>query len=140
MTIYAPGEPFVDANGNGRYDPEEYFLDLTYPNAADSAQYRKNGMRREQGTTFKRKVPAASASVGGRYETGVNVYGVLYTNGTYDATGNFVHYGAVVTKGGMAGSAGTPEIYFDERLVSGGWPPPEIQIPRTMISAWETEN
>ena len=66
---------------------------------------------------------------------------LLYTNGEYSAKGNWIYYGSVVTKEGMEAnsSAGTPDIYFDERLVNGAWPPADMGIPRTIITAWETE-
>jgi hypothetical protein len=138
MTIAAPGEPYIDANGNGQYDSDEYFVDLTYPNAVGNS-YAKHAMRRVV-DGYTRQVPWKDAASDGKYTIGINFNGVFYTNGIFDAQGNWAYYGSVVTKGGMTGSAGTPDIYFDERLVSGAWPPPEIQLPRTMISAWETEN
>jgi hypothetical protein len=60
--------------------------------------------------------------------------------GFYDAKGNWIYYGSVVTKEGMVtSSAGTPDIYFDERLISGAWPPADMGIPHTIITAWETD-
>jgi len=137
-TIYAPSEPYIDANGNGQYDSTEYFIDLTYPNSVNGT-YAKNGFHREA-DGYTRQIPYSDAAADGHYSVSCNLYGVLYTNGAYNAKGNWIYYGSVVTKEGMVtGSAGTPDIYFDERLVTGGWPPADMGIPRTIITAWETD-
>jgi hypothetical protein len=54
-TIFAPSEPYIDANGNGQYDSTEYFLDLTYPNSINGG-YAKNGLRRAA-DGYTRQVP-----------------------------------------------------------------------------------
>ena len=138
-TIYAPGEPYIDANANGMYDSTEYFVDLTYPNSIDGG-YAKNGLRRVA-DGYTRQVPADDAASDGHYSVKLNLYGVMYMNGKYSAKGNWTYYGSVVTKEGMLtnSGAGTPDIYFDERLITGGWPPADIGVPRTIITAWETD-
>ncbi len=37
------------------------------------------------------------------------------------------------------GGAGTPQFYFDERLIKDQWPPIDLGIPRTVITSWQTE-
>ena len=75
----------------------------------------------------------------------VNMYGVLYNSGEFSAQGNGVYFGSVVTQGGVGeshlgpGGAGNPTFYFDERLVKGEWPPPELNLPLTIISVWKTD-
>lgn len=137
-TIYAPSEPYIDANGNGVYDSTEWFIDLTYP-AGITGHYAKSGLHRAA-DGFTRQVPASDVSTAGHYSVGLALYGVLYTNGGYNAQGNWIYYGSVCTKQGMDGvGAGTPDLYFDERLVTGAWPPVEMGLPRTIITAWETD-
>lgn len=138
-SVPAPGEPYIDANGNGAYDADEVFLDLNYPNSV-GGNYDIVAARREM-DGFTRQVPSKDAGSDGKYNLSVNMYGVFYTNGKYDAAGNWTYYGAMVTKGGMTrnGGSGTADIYFDDRLVTGAWPPPDIDLPRTTITAWETE-
>ena len=136
--IIAPAEPYVDTNGNSVCDAGEYVYDLTYPGSLGS-NYTLNALR-QQGVGYTRYDPSLTGNTEGRYTTGVNVYGVLYTNGQYNADGNWTYFGSVITKEGFSGTAaGTPNIYFDERLIKGAWPPPNLNLPRTVITAWETD-
>ena len=138
-TVMAPGEPYIDANGNGRYDPDEYFVDLDYP-AAVTGTYVKHAMRRAV-DGYTRQVPWRDASSEGRYAIALNFNGIFHTNGIFDAQGNWVFHGSVSARQGMIawGNAGTPHFYFDERLIEGMWPPLDMGLPRTIITAWETE-
>ena len=29
--------------------------------------------------------------------------------------------------------------WFDERLIKGEWPPPDLELPRTMVTVWQTD-
>ena len=75
----------------------------------------------------------------------INLYGVLYNSGAFSLQGNGVYFGSVIAAGGVGedyfgpGAAGDPEIYFDERLVKGDWPPPELALPLTIITVWKTD-
>jgi len=65
---------------------------------------------------------------------------VVYTSGKWEAQGNAAYYGSVVAKEGMGGgSRGTPDIFFDTRLIEGTWPPQKYKLPRVIISSWETD-
>ncbi len=139
MTIAAPGEPFIDANGNGQYDSDEYFVDLDYPNAVGSA-YVKHAMRRVADGVHP-PGPWKDASSDGKYIDRAQLqWRLLHERDCSTPRETGPTTAAWSRRQGMTGGAGTPDIYFDERLVSGAWPPPEIELPRTMISAWETEN
>ncbi|HEX7136807.1 MAG TPA: hypothetical protein VF219_03135, partial [Vicinamibacterales bacterium] len=63
----------------------------------------------------------------------VGVQGVIYNQGSFSSTGNASYFGALVV-GQDTNPKGTPDIYFDERLIKGGWPPPGVNFPRVMIS------
>jgi hypothetical protein len=137
--LIAPAEPYIDANANGIYDSTEYFVDMNYP-ASVGGTYSINGMRRVA-DGFTRQDPSLDVATTGKWNADINLYGILYINGTYDAQGNWIYFGSIVTKSGMYGNggAGTPNIYFDERIVKGSWPPPELGLPRTVITAWMTQ-
>jgi len=136
--LIAPGEPYIDSNANGQYDSTEYFIDLTYP-GSESGTYSVNGMRRVA-DGYTRQDPSVDVASSGKWNADINVYGILFVNGTYDAQGNWIYFGSVVTKSGMAiGSSGTPTFYYDERIAKGNWPPSWMGLPRTIVTAWMTQ-
>ena len=69
------------------------------------------------------------------------MYGILFINGAYDAQGNWIYFGSIVTHAGMYGNggSGTPDIYFDERIAKGTWPPASLGLPKTVVTAWMTQ-
>jgi|GEM_PF-1149855 len=138
-TLFAPGEPYVDANDNHRYDPDEWFVDLTYP-AGITGTYGKSGMHRVV-DGFTRQVPSVDASPDGRYSAGINMDGIFYTSGAYDAQGNWIFHGSFLSRTGiyLNGSSGTPLFYFDERLITDQWPPIDMSLPRTIVTSWVTD-
>ncbi len=136
-TLIAPAEPYIDANGNGLYDDGEYYIRLTYPGSPSGTAWTKSG-----GSTVgaARQDPAVDAAPAGKYAANLNVYGLLYTNGSFQSSGNWVFFGAVVSKAGIAPHiAGSPDYYFDERMIKGMWPPPDLNLPKTVITAWQTD-
>jgi len=136
-TITAPGEPFIDANANRRYDPDEYFVDLTYP-VTIGGSYVKNGMRREI-DGYTRQVPWMELSSEGTYTRGANFRGVLYTTGTFANNGSWVGYGSTIATQAILWSTTSSSIYFDERLNEGKWPPSDMNLPRTIVTPWEAD-
>ena len=60
--------------------------------------------------------------------------GVLYIEGQFEQTGNMHYFGSVLVEGD-ASKAGTPDIWFDERLIKGQWPPADFNFPRVYVSA-----
>jgi hypothetical protein len=141
--LRAPGEPYQDVNGNGRYDSDEPFLRISYPTdyTHANADFTHTGVWQSQddyGASYTR------LDDGPAQNQNIHVFGVLYTNGEWDAKGNAMYFGSVITKGGGAESgaaaAGTPDVFFDERLIKGGWPPKEIGLPRVYITEWETQD
>src|SRR5205823_3184190 len=124
---------------NGVYDSTEWFVDLNYP-VSVNGNYSVNGMRRVA-DGYTRQDPSVDAGTSGKYNADINMYGILFINGAYDAQGNWIYFGSIVTKAGMYGNGGggTPDIYFDERIIKGTWPPSELGLPRTIITAWMTQ-
>jgi hypothetical protein len=64
--------------------------------------------------------------------------GVMYIEGVYEAQGNAHYFGSLLVNGGV-GTQGTPEVWFDERLIKGDWPPADMKFPRVYISSHLTD-
>lgn len=132
-TFRAPGEPFQDKDQDGRYDAGENWLNLEYPSSlADDFQADKNDafggsvMRNSRGPAI------ASDAV---------VWGILYNSGYFEATGNARYYGSVISKQGIgetSPAAGTPDLYWDQSIVDN-WPPEDWDLPRVVVTRWETD-
>ncbi|HET9480844.1 MAG TPA: hypothetical protein VFP98_03740, partial [Candidatus Polarisedimenticolia bacterium] len=149
--LIPPGEPFDDPDHDLAHAPFETWVNLRYPTsltgaasdlmhkdpvASQSLQARSpDGETHEASTTTLRDasgLPVASP---------VNLFGVLFNAGNIVAEGDAVHYGSLVAGGDVVQTtwgADTPIIYFDERLNTGSWPPPEIAMPRTFVTFWQT--
>ena len=70
------------------------------------------------------------------------LWGILFNNGYFDASGNAVYYGSVVSKQGIGEldpASGTPDLYWDESIVTDKWPPDDWDLPRVVVTRWETE-
>jgi Tfp pilus assembly protein PilX len=65
--------------------------------------------------------------------------GVFYNSGTFSAQGNARYFGSLIAQQGVLDGGGTPELYFDESLVKGNWPRKGMNLPRVVISAWQTD-
>ena len=66
------------------------------------------------------------------------IVGVLYNEGDFDSAGNGEYFGSLVL-GENTNPKGTSNIWFDERLVKGGWPPPGVTFPRVMVTSEEIQ-
>ncbi|HEX9161140.1 MAG TPA: hypothetical protein VF980_05470 [Thermoanaerobaculia bacterium] len=62
--------------------------------------------------------------------------GVLFIEGTYDATGNYNYYGSVLVGQGGVNTKGTPILWYDESLSRGLRLP---GFPRVMVTSVETD-
>jgi len=130
----APGEPFQDADQDGAYDAGEAYINLDYAATLDGASvadradaYGGAVMRNERG-------PAIVGPV--------SLEGILYTSGSFEATGNGVFYGSVIALGGVTqgvqdGSQPTPKLYWDASIADS-WPPDGWKLPRTVVTGWRT--
>jgi hypothetical protein len=63
----------------------------------------------------------------------------MYIAGTFEAQGNAKYFGSVVAQRGVLDGSGTPDFWFDDRLLRGQWPPKGMSIPRVVISSWQTD-
>ncbi len=144
--LFPPGEPYIDTNGNNRWDSGEPYVNLNYPTAASgtfeidpNAPDETNTETSVTGEDFTHTTTTARDPQGLPILEEVNWSGVIYTSGTWDAQGNGKFYGSIVTRLGVISSAGTPDIWFDEKLIKDEWPPADLHIPRTMITFWQTD-
>lgn len=137
-TYKMPGEPWLDIDQDGQYDVGEPWVNLAYPTAnitdpivADAADDWGSGT---PGTPVRNpKGPSVAGEA--------VVWGILYTAGEFNATGNANYHGSVVSKtsvGENSPAAGTPHIYWDE-TIQDDWPPAGWELPRVVITQWETD-
>ena len=66
------------------------------------------------------------------------VNGIWYNEGRYSGSGNLPVYGSILMKTGF-NATGTPDIFYNEGIALGDFPPPEMKIPRVYASQVETD-
>lgn len=149
-TMFPPGEPF-DSSG---------FVNLDYPGTLTGNFTVKSGTVVAKGAYDPESLswyctdaaagactsatPAASATpvrdpIGLPFQTTVVMDGVFYTSGAFSAQGNAIYYGSMVANQGVLNGGGTPALYFDESLITGGWPRKGMNMPRVVVSSWQTD-
>ncbi len=144
--LFPPGEPYVDLNGNKLWDSGEDYVNFTWPTTITNPFVINTtpGNQSASGSSVTGET-FSNATSNGRDDMGlpivqpVNWYGVIYTSGTWEAAGNGKFFGSIVTRSGVISTSGTPDVWFDERLIKGQWPPADIDLPRTMITVWQTD-
>jgi hypothetical protein len=70
------------------------------------------------------------------------VWGILYLAGQFDASGTPYYNGSVITYAGTqtnVKTAGTANLYWDP-TIRDNWPPPDWDLPRVIITGWQTDN
>jgi len=148
--IIPPGEPFDDANANGKWDAGEAFVNLTYPTtvvagAPGSTVLKSPAAAQSASATSPDLEFYAFATTAGRDNQGipitgqVNLFGVLFNAGNVIAEGTARHYGSLIAGTSVTqntAGADTPDIFFDQRLNTGEWPPAEVSFPRTHLTSW----
>jgi hypothetical protein len=147
-TIFPPGEP---SDGSG-------FVNLQYPTGFSTNYVIRQGTVAaasfvDPQTGIRHCVDASSCTSGGMtpavspvldnaglpFQANVVLDGVFYTSGTYTAEGNANYFGSLVAQQGVLDGAGTPAFWFDESLIKGNWPRKGMNLPRVVISVWQTE-
>jgi hypothetical protein len=149
ISMHWPAEPFRDNNPqNGRYDTGEDFVNLNYQALAASNDKtdKPQVTRADPGGDLWNGdgQPLAAQPVynpRGPAVTGQQaiLWGLLYISGEFDCQGTPLYFGSVVTKAGMVNSlTGTPDLFWDTDL-KDNWPPPGWELPRVIITRWETD-
>jgi len=67
----------------------------------------------------------------------IGINGILYNEGSMQMVGNLRVYGSLAVRAGFSGS-GSVDIWFNEDLVKGLFPPASWRLPRVYASAHET--
>lgn len=149
--IVPPGEPFDDGDHDGQHDPTEVYVNFRYATTLppvglagemlkDPASAQSARAESPDGEAYTVSTTTGRDPRGIPLLAEVNIFGVLFNSGDILAEGDAVHFGSLVAGRDVIQSSGadTQVIYFDERLNSGEWPPPEIDIPRTYVTFWQT--
>ena len=138
QTIVPPGEP-GDASG---------WVNIDYPGSFTGPYRIKNGAASTESFTDLTTLETWTTDPGGvvtrdnyglPFTDNVVMDGVFYNSGTYTAKGQARYFGSMIAQQGVLDGGGTPELYFDESLVKGGWPRKGMNMPRVVISAWQTD-
>lgn len=132
--------------GDVVYEP---FLNLAYPATGAptdpcfvdydyeaTVQRLLGGDRNNDGTTDV--MTSARDRRGAQVDLDLIVNGIWYNEGRYDGSGNLPAYGSILMKGGFT-ATGTPNIFFNEAIALGDWPPAEMKIPRVYASHINTD-
>ena len=133
-TFTYPGEPFFDTNTNGVRDGGEPFVNINY----DSLVNRTSTIRASATDTYGSGAAAVYNRKGKSVAGGADIWGVVYNSGEFDAQGNPVILGSMITKKGQLNSAGTADIYWDPKLLDE-WPPSDWDLPRVVITRYESD-
>lgn len=133
-TFTFPGEPYFDTNTNGVRDGVEPFINLNY----DALTTRTTAVRASATDTYGSGATAIYNRKGKSVAGGADIWGIVYNAGQFDAQGNPVILGSMITKKGQTASAGTADIYWDPKLLDE-WPPSDWDLPRVVITRYETD-
>lgn len=146
-TFVPPGEP-SDASGFVNFDYPGSFADSyvikttanfeTFQDPVTGTWYCTDAATCTSASRTPAVGPVQDAS-GLPFTGAAALSGVLYNSGTFETQGNARYFGSVVAQRGVIDGGGTPEFWFDERLVKGEWPPKGMAIPRVVVSAWQTD-
>jgi len=140
VQMAAPGEPFLDIDSDGQYDAgTEPYVNLDYPTSlSDPFEASATDTLQDDGTYVG---AVTRNSRGPTFNETAVLWGILYNSGQFEATGNARYYGSVIGESGIgenSPAAGTPEFYWDQSIVDN-WPPPGWDLPRVIITRWETD-
>ncbi len=146
QTIFPPGEP-SDSSG---------FVNLEYPGSLTGDTFVRSGTAINRhfhdpvtGDDFCTDYTTCGGTpsgpaviqdpIGLPFQTTVVMNGVFYTSGAFSSQGNANFYGSMVANEGVLNGGGTPGLYFDESLIKGGWPRKGMNMPRVVVSSWQTD-
>lgn len=134
VTLRQPGEPFQDADEDGAYDAGEAWINLDYTTTLHGTSTADRTDTEGGGVMRNLRGPAITANV--------SLEGILFTSGSFQATGSGLIYGTVVAREGVVqtvadGSQPTPHLFWNED-VRRNWPPPGWDVPRVVVTRWKT--
>jgi len=135
-TFTMPGEPFRDEDEDGVMDTGEAWINLNYASLADL----DSPVKVDDTDTYGSSIRFWNAK-GRSFTHDAIVWGILYVTGQFDASGTPYYDGSVITLAGTetgAKTAGTASFYWDP-TIADGWPPPAWNLPRVIITRWQTD-
>jgi len=148
-SIPAAGYNGANPGANDCSEPHEPYLNFIYPD--DATKSVTIGWEAPGSQTFRSKVTSAVCGAtpsqdlcttnaydldGAIVPIDVILYGILYNEGDFGSQGNSAYYGSVLIQGTVSGT-GTPDIWFDEKLIKGSWAPPNM--PRVIVYNEQTD-
>ena len=142
-TIIPPGEP-GDGSGWVNIDyPGSFTGSYRISNGAAVGEYFEDVATGEVWCTDMPTCPGAASPMKDNYglpfQDVVVMDGVFYNSGAFTAKGQARYFGSLIAQQGVLDGGGTPELFFDESLVKGNWPRKGMNLPRVVISAWQTD-
>jgi hypothetical protein len=140
-TFTFPGEPFRDVNENGVKDGAgEDWINLRYTGVTNI----DDPLFVDDADTWE-PPPATPVRdwnpMGPSVSHDAIVWGILYLSGQFDASGTPYYNGSVVTYAGTPSgvkTVGTANLYWDPTL-KDNWPPPGWDLPRVVLTRWQTD-
>jgi hypothetical protein len=134
--VRPPGEPFLDLDLDGAYDAGERYINLEYPTLASEV----DGDVFTDTTNGGAVRDARGAPIS---DVPISFQGIFYNTGYFEATGTGAFYGSViallgVTQSPADGSVDTPTIIWDQSI-EDDWPPIGWDLPRVVITEWDTD-
>jgi hypothetical protein len=130
-------------------EPHEPYLNLQYSNNASASvvvgwqpNLTQTFLKKATGVTCTATSPQTDCTSnaydldGAQADIDVILDGIFYNEGAYHSTGNSAFYGSLLIQGDVSGT-GTPDIWFDEKLIKGSWAPPNM--PRVIIYNVQTD-
>jgi hypothetical protein len=139
-----PGEPFRDKNENGvKDDDETEWINLNYSQLTaidDPIKVSAADTYDPSVTPPATPVPIWNP-IGPTFDHPAIVWGILYLSGQLDADGTPFYDGSVITFAGTETgqkTQGTANFYWDPKL-KDNWPPQDWDLPRVIITGWQTD-
>jgi len=160
-TIPAANYDGTNAAATDCSEPHEPYVNLVYPDQAannngqpyqvvvgweppGSQTYRPKRLDSSGAPVSCSGVPSPDDCVSNAYDVdgavvplGVILYGILYNEGAWGSQGNSWFYGSVLIQDNINNSAGTADVWFDEKLLKGTWAPPKM--PRVIVFSEQTD-
>jgi hypothetical protein len=119
-------EPFLNFHYPGYTGPtdEDTYVDYDYELTERKALGDdRDGDGVDDTMTSLRDIKGAEVTLG------LALNGIWYNEGAYDGVGNLPVYGSLLMRAGY-NSTGTPDVYFNEALFRGNWPPDDMHLAR----------
>ncbi len=138
-TFRAPGEPYLDVNGDSSFTPAtDAWINLDYPDTvlgADSLVDENDDFK----DVSTDPIPTRNRR-GPPIDGGANLYGILINSGGLELVGpGGRFYGGLIAAGDVVldgDSYSSDQGVFWDASIGVDWPPPELELPLVAITRW----